>query len=114
MSRVRIPSLTPLESAGQKVGLRSWPELSDPPMSGFGSGHGERDLTLGAGIGSEPRGLLWLAVNNPSVRPGRVDVSRIAARADGTLVPWTSNTLPTLRTCAGRGIWSTGSMRARS
>src|ERR1022692_4665319 len=37
MSRVRIPSLTPLESAGQKVRLRSWPELSDPPMSDFGS-----------------------------------------------------------------------------
>jgi len=49
-------------------------------------------------------------------RPGvsRAQVNRTVAGAVDTLVPWTSSTWPTLRTCAGRGIWSIGSMRVRS
>ena len=43
-----------------------------------------------------------------------LQVNRTVAGAVDTLVPWTSNTWPTLRTCAGRGIWSIGSMRVRS
>ncbi|MFB7558985.1 hypothetical protein [Streptomyces brevispora] len=45
---------------------------------------------------------------------GRRESGAGGNRSAGTLVPWTTSTLPISRTCEGPGTWSTASTRSRS